>query len=111
MNSNVEMNQSGRCSNAEDILRNSIKQRDPLEKNRSENFSSNSKQMSKTADTVVNSKAVDESKEEIKSEKTSVSTETWISIEDFCVCFQNLYVFHKPHTYAYNYQKTDFKYY
>lgn len=53
-----------------------------------ENFSSNSKQMSKTADTVVNSKAVDESKEEIKSEKTSVSTETWISIEDFCVCFQ-----------------------
>ncbi|POI23981.1 hypothetical protein CIB84_012271 [Bambusicola thoracicus] len=67
------------------------------------------KQMSKTADTVMNSKAVEESKEEIKSEKTSVSKETWISIEDFCVCFQNLYVFHKPHTYAYNYQKTDFK--
>ncbi|KFQ28735.1 Androglobin, partial [Merops nubicus] len=39
----------------------------------------------------------------------SVSRETWISFEDFCVCFQNLYVFHKPHTYAYNYQKTDFK--
>ncbi|KGL88395.1 Androglobin, partial [Charadrius vociferus] len=40
----------------------------------------------------------------------SVSRETWISFEDFCVCFQNLYVFHKPHTYAYNYQKTDFKF-
>ncbi|KFO69717.1 Androglobin, partial [Cuculus canorus] len=39
----------------------------------------------------------------------SVSRETWISFEDFCVCFQNLYVFHKPHTYAYNYQKTDIK--
>ncbi|KFZ64233.1 Androglobin, partial [Podiceps cristatus] len=39
----------------------------------------------------------------------SVSRETWISFEDFCVCFQNLYVFHKPHTYAYNYQKMDFK--
>lgn len=24
---------------------------------------------------------------------------------------RNLYVFHKPHTYAYNYQKTDFKVY
>ncbi|KFU91389.1 Androglobin, partial [Chaetura pelagica] len=39
----------------------------------------------------------------------SVSKETWISFEDFCVCFQNLYVFHKPHTYTYNYQKTYFK--
>ncbi|KFP08158.1 Androglobin, partial [Calypte anna] len=39
----------------------------------------------------------------------AVSRETWISFEDFCVCFQSLYVFHKPHTYAYNYQKTYFK--
>ncbi|KFO87393.1 Androglobin, partial [Buceros rhinoceros silvestris] len=39
----------------------------------------------------------------------SVFRETWISFEDFGVCFQNLYVFHKPHTYAYNYQKMDFK--
>ncbi|KFP88714.1 Androglobin, partial [Acanthisitta chloris] len=38
-----------------------------------------------------------------------VSRETWITFEDFCVCFQNLYVFHKPDTYAYNYQKTDFQ--
>jgi len=53
-----------------------------------ENFSSNAKQVSETADTVMNSKAVDELKEEIKSEKTSVSKETWISVEDFCVCFQ-----------------------
>ncbi|XP_021246615.1 androglobin isoform X2 [Numida meleagris] len=74
-----------------------------------ENFCSNAKQMSERADTVTNSQAVDESKGEINSGKTSVSKETWISIEDFCVCFQNLFVFHKPHTYAYNYQKTDFK--
>ncbi|KFV66032.1 Androglobin, partial [Dryobates pubescens] len=39
-----------------------------------------------------------------------VSRETWISFEDFCVCFQNLYIFHKPHTYTYNYQKMDFKF-
>lgn len=52
------------------------------------NISSNAKQMPETADTLMNSQAVDESKEEIESEKTSVSKETWISIEDFCVCFQ-----------------------
>ncbi|NWH22523.1 ADGB protein, partial [Grus americana] len=92
--SNVDMNQSGRHSNAEDD---------------SQNVSFEAKRMSETADTGMNSQTRDKSKEEIKSERTSVSRETWISFEDFCVCFQNLYVFHKPHTYAYNYQKTDFK--
>ncbi|XP_072187407.1 androglobin isoform X2 [Excalfactoria chinensis] len=109
VDSNVEMNQSRRCSDVEDYSQEQRKTERPTEEKLQENFSSNAKQMSETADTVMNSKAVDESKQEIKSEKTSVSKETWISIEDFCVCFQNLYVFHKPHTYAYNYQKTDFK--
>uniref|UniRef100_A0A8C0FAX9 Androglobin n=1 Tax=Bubo bubo TaxID=30461 RepID=A0A8C0FAX9_BUBBB len=66
-------------------------------------------EIAKTADTGMNIQTGDKSKEEIELERTSVSRETWISFEDFCVCFQNLYVFHKPHTYAYNYQKTDFK--
>ncbi|NXE75474.1 ADGB protein, partial [Cochlearius cochlearius] len=92
--SNVDMNQSGRHSNAEDY---------------SQTNSFDAKRMSETADTGMNSQTGDKSKEEIESERTSVARETWISFEDFCVCFQNLYVFHKPHTYAYNYQKTDFK--
>ncbi|NWQ88701.1 ADGB protein, partial [Burhinus bistriatus] len=92
--SNVDMNQSGKHSNAEDY---------------SQNISFDAERMSETADTGMNGQTGDKSKEEIKSERTSVSRETWISFEDFCVCFQNLYVFHKPHTYAYNYQKTDFK--
>ncbi|KAK1209378.1 ADGB protein, partial [Pygoscelis papua] len=101
--SNVDMNQSGRHSNAEDysqviifLIFFNLTYFD-------------AKRMSETADTGMNSQTGDKSKEEIESERTSVSRETWISFEDFCVCFQNLYVFHKPHTYAYNYQKTDFK--
>ncbi|XP_065587886.1 androglobin [Cyrtonyx montezumae] len=107
--SNVEVNQSGRCSSAEDYSQEQHKTERPTGEELCENFSSNAKQMSETADTAMNSQAEDESKEEIKSGKSSVSKETWISTEDFCVCFQNLYVFHKPHTYAYNYHKSDFK--
>ncbi|NXY41508.1 ADGB protein, partial [Ceuthmochares aereus] len=92
--SNVDANQSGRLSNAEDHF---------------QDISFHAKQMSETADTGMKSQTGDKSNEEIESERTSVSRETWISFEDFCVCFQNLYVFHKPHTYAYNYQKTDIK--
>ncbi|NXE22524.1 ADGB protein, partial [Ardeotis kori] len=92
--SNVDVNQTGRESNAEDL---------------SQNISSDAKEMTEKADTDMNRQTGDKSKEEIESERTSVSRETWISFEDFCVCFQNLYVFHKPHAYAYNYQKTDFK--
>ncbi|NXY69194.1 ADGB protein, partial [Glareola pratincola] len=93
--SNVDKRQSGRHSNAEDY---------------SQNISFDAKQMSETADNGMNNQTGDKPKQEIKSERTSVSRETWISFEDFCVCFQNLYIFHKPHTYAYNYQKTDFKF-
>ncbi|XP_075604574.1 androglobin [Balearica regulorum gibbericeps] len=112
--SNVDMNQSGRHSNAEDYSQETtlFSQQNaerPSKEELHENVSFDAKRMSETADTGMNSQTRDKSKEEIKSERTSVSRETWISFEDFCVCFQNLYVFHKPHTYAYNYQKTDFK--
>ncbi|EOA99832.1 Uncharacterized protein C6orf103, partial [Anas platyrhynchos] len=105
--SNVDMNQSERHSNAEDYSQSVCLLISAEELH--ENISSDAKQMSETADTDMNSQTEDKSKEEIKSEITSVSKETWISFEDFCVCFQNLYVFHKPHTYTYNYQKTEFK--
>lgn len=52
-----------------------------------ENIRLNAKRMS-TADTGVNIQTGDKSKEEFDSERTPVSRETWISFEDFCVCFQ-----------------------
>ncbi|XP_059691562.1 androglobin [Gavia stellata] len=106
---NVDMNQSGRHSHAEDYSQEKSKKDSKTGEELHENINSDAKRMSETADTGMNSQTGDKSEEEIKSERTSVSRETWISFEDFCVCFQNLYVFHKPHTYAYNYQKTDFK--
>ncbi|KAM6138186.1 LOW QUALITY PROTEIN: androglobin [Phoenicopterus ruber ruber] len=112
--SNVDVNQSGRHSNAEDHSQETTlfwqqNAERPSKGELHENISFDAKRMSETADTGMNSQTGDKSKEEIESERTSVSRETWISFEDFCVCFQNLYVFHKPHTYAYNYQKMDFK--
>ncbi|XP_056200360.1 androglobin [Falco biarmicus] len=112
--SNVDMNQSGRHSNAEDYFQETTlfwqQNTQRLSKDElDENISFDAKPMSETADTGMNHQTGDISKEEIESERTSVSRETWISFDDFCVCFQNLYVFHKPYTYAYNYQKTDFK--
>ncbi|XP_069643051.1 androglobin [Haliaeetus albicilla] len=112
--SNVDMNQSGRHSNAEDYSQETTlfwqqNAARPSKEELHENISFDAKRMSETADTGTNSQTGDKSKEEIESERTSVSRETWINFEDFCVCFQNLYVFHKPHTYAYNYQKADFK--
>ncbi|NXI56282.1 ADGB protein, partial [Chloroceryle aenea] len=112
--SNVDMNQSGRNYSAEDysqVTTLSCHQNEgrPTKEKLHENISFDAKQMSETANTGMNSQTEAKSKEEIESERTSVSRETWISFEDFCVCFQNLYVFHKPPTYAYNYQKTDFK--
>lgn len=53
-----------------------------------ENISLDAKQMSETADTDVKSQTGAKSKDETESEKTSVSRETWMSFEDFCVCFQ-----------------------
>ncbi|XP_075718978.1 androglobin isoform X2 [Rhinoderma darwinii] len=38
-----------------------------------------------------------------------VTKQTWMEFSDFGRCFQTLYIFHKPNTYAYTYQKADFK--
>uniref|UniRef100_U3KF62 Androglobin n=1 Tax=Ficedula albicollis TaxID=59894 RepID=U3KF62_FICAL len=105
--SNGDMNQNRRHSNA-DYSQETISM---LQQNAEEhdNISLDAKQMSETADTDMKSQTGAKSKDETASEKISVSKETWITFEDFCVCFQNLYVFHKPHTYAYNYEKTGFK--
>ncbi|XP_051667251.1 androglobin isoform X3 [Manacus candei] len=113
--SNVDMNRNGRHSNAEDCSQETTpfdqqNAEKPSKEELRKNIGFAAKQVSETADTDMKNQTGDKSKEETESENTSVSRETWISFEDFCVCFQNLYVFHKPHTYAYNYQKTDFKF-
>ncbi|NXX80560.1 ADGB protein, partial [Urocolius indicus] len=114
--SNVDMNQSDRNSNADYsqvtislffFLLNLVYF--AKDKESCKNISFGEKRVLETADTDMNSQTGVKSEEETESERTSVSRETWISFEDFCICFQNLYVFHKPDTYAYNYQKTDFK--
>ncbi|XP_071598540.1 androglobin [Heliangelus exortis] len=112
--SNVDINHNGRNSNAEDSLQETTSFCQENEEAHSteelhESINFDAKQVSETDDSAMNTQTRDKSKEEIQSERAAVSRETWISFEDFCVCFQSLYVFHKPHTYTYNYQKTYFK--
>ncbi|XP_068040990.1 androglobin [Anomalospiza imberbis] len=110
--SNGDMNQNGRYTNAEDYSQETIpllqQNAEVPSKEEHDNISSDTKQMSERADADMRSQTGTKSKDETASENISVSRETWITFEDFCICFQNLYVFHKPHTYAYNYQKTSF---
>ncbi|XP_027743146.1 androglobin isoform X2 [Empidonax traillii] len=101
---NVDMNQNAEDNSQETTPFGQQNAEIPGKEELRKTVSFAAKQVSETADTE------DKSKEETESEKTSVSRETWISFEDFCVCFQNLYIFHNPDTYAYNYQKTDFKF-
>ncbi|XP_063246408.1 androglobin isoform X2 [Prinia subflava] len=110
--SNGDMNQNGRHSNPDYSQETTPLLQQNAEvpnKEEQDNISLDAKQMSEKADTDMKSQTGTKSKDETASEKISVSRETWITFEDFCVCFQKLYVFHKPHTYAYNYQKTGFK--
>lgn len=53
-----------------------------------DNISLDAKQVSEKADTDIKSQTGTKSKDETASEKISVSKETWITFEDFCVCFQ-----------------------
>nr|XP_030124030.3 androglobin isoform X2 [Taeniopygia guttata] len=110
--SNGDMNQNGRHSNAEDFSQETIsllqQNAEVPSKEKPDNISLDTKQMSERADKGMKSKTGTKSKDGTALENISVSRETWITFEDFCICFQNLYVFHKPHTYAYNYQKTSF---
>ncbi|XP_063164994.1 androglobin [Candoia aspera] len=74
-----------------------------------EKVSSEVAQIPESTDPAFSNQLVNKSVEEIELEKNIISKEIWMDYEDFCICFQNLYVFHKPNTYAYNYQKSDFR--
>uniref|UniRef100_A0A803JHE3 Androglobin n=2 Tax=Xenopus tropicalis TaxID=8364 RepID=A0A803JHE3_XENTR len=52
---------------------------------------------------------IDKTPEDKVMERKVPPTETWMDFSDFCKCFQTLYVFHKPNTYPYTCQKSDFK--
>uniref|UniRef100_A0A8D2HXD5 Androglobin domain-containing protein n=1 Tax=Urocitellus parryii TaxID=9999 RepID=A0A8D2HXD5_UROPR len=52
----------------------------------------------------------EKSQEELVAINNGVSKEIWLDFEDFCVCFQNIYVFHKPSSYCVNFQKSEFKF-
>ncbi|KAL6038529.1 hypothetical protein STEG23_000615, partial [Scotinomys teguina] len=52
----------------------------------------------------------DKSQEELGTINEGASKEMWLDFEDFCVCFHHIYVFHKPSSYCYNFQKSEFKF-
>ncbi|XP_045400491.1 androglobin isoform X2 [Lemur catta] len=52
----------------------------------------------------------DKLQEELPPIDNSVSKEVWLDFEDFCVCFQNIYIFHKPSAYCLNFQKSEIKF-
>ncbi|KAH0622366.1 hypothetical protein JD844_024615 [Phrynosoma platyrhinos] len=74
-----------------------------------EKISSEAAQLPESAEAAFGSQIVNKTLEEIEAEKNPISKEIWMDYEDFCVCFQKLYIFHKPNTYAYTYQKSDFR--
>ncbi|XP_068925830.1 androglobin [Petaurus breviceps papuanus] len=52
---------------------------------------------------------LDKSQEEMLAENAPICKEIWFDFDDFCKCFQNVYIFHKPNSYMCSYQKSDFK--
>uniref|UniRef100_H0XP93 Globin domain-containing protein n=1 Tax=Otolemur garnettii TaxID=30611 RepID=H0XP93_OTOGA len=52
----------------------------------------------------------EKSQDELSTINNSVSKEIWLDFEDFCICFQNIYIFHKPNSYCLNFQKSEFKF-
>ncbi|XP_045150509.1 androglobin [Echinops telfairi] len=54
--------------------------------------------------------SVQEKSQEELSINTSIVKETWLDYDDFCVCFQNIYIFHKPNSYCFNFQKSECKF-
>ncbi|KAM6185242.1 androglobin [Rhynchocyon petersi] len=54
--------------------------------------------------------AQEKSQEDLTPINTTISKETWLDYEDFCVCFQNIYIFHRPSSYSLTFQKTEFKF-
>ncbi|XP_054857553.1 androglobin isoform X2 [Eublepharis macularius] len=74
-----------------------------------EKISNDAVQMLESTEPGLGNQLVNKSQEEIEAEKNPISKEIWIDYEDFCTCFQNIYIFHKSNTYAYSYQKSDFR--
>ncbi|XP_064342674.1 androglobin [Camelus dromedarius] len=52
----------------------------------------------------------DKSQEELTTVNNSVCKEIWLDFEDFYIGFQNICIFHKPSSYCFNFQKTEFKF-
>ncbi|CAH7315332.1 Adgb [Phodopus roborovskii] len=52
----------------------------------------------------------DKSQEELATISDGASKEIWLDFEDFCVCFHHIYIFHKPSSYCFNFQKSEFKF-
>nr|XP_031535706.1 androglobin [Vicugna pacos] len=52
----------------------------------------------------------DKSQEELITVNNSVCKEIWLDFEDFYIGFQNICIFHKPSSYCFNFQKTEFKF-
>ncbi|XP_062981764.1 androglobin [Elgaria multicarinata webbii] len=74
-----------------------------------EKISTEVAQIPESTEPAFSSQIVTKSQDEMESEKNLISKEIWMDYEDFCICFQNLYVFHKTNTYIYTYQKSDFR--
>ncbi|XP_028253697.1 androglobin [Parambassis ranga] len=47
--------------------------------------------------------------EESSAEETLILQNTWVELDEFAKCFQNLLVFHKPHIYQHHVHKSHFK--
>ncbi|XP_004674193.1 PREDICTED: androglobin [Condylura cristata] len=52
----------------------------------------------------------EKSQEELLATNAGISNEMWLDFEDFCACFQNIYIFHRPISYCFNVQKSEFKF-
>ncbi|XP_046524987.1 androglobin isoform X1 [Equus quagga] len=52
----------------------------------------------------------EKSQEDLIAINNGVSKEIWLDFEDFCVCFQNICIFHRPSSYCLTFQKTEFKF-
>ncbi|XP_060044689.1 androglobin isoform X1 [Erinaceus europaeus] len=52
----------------------------------------------------------EKSQEELSTVNSGIPSDIWVDFEDFCICFQYIYVFHKPSSYCLNFQKSEFKF-
>ncbi|XP_025099309.1 androglobin-like isoform X4 [Pomacea canaliculata] len=50
-----------------------------------------------------------ELKDQMGQPEVQKSRKVWMDLDEFCICFKTLYIFHKPHTYAYNQRHSDLR--